>query len=97
MREDIERQQGKVDSIKMALANTPSSYEVLRGLFPDYFAPEDPFAEARTEDGGYDPDLVDEDALDWSAPESEDVDAEISRWIAQREASFSADEMDWDD
>lgn len=65
----------------------------LKDLYPDKFPAEDPFEKARTEDG-YDPDLIDDAAIDWETAGSPDEDEELSRWIAERESgSFSAADL----
>lgn len=93
--DEIDKEKSRVDRVKALLTNQFSTVDLVKAQFPEYFRPEDPFEEAKTEDGGYDIDRVDESKLDWGTPASPDDDDEISRWIAQQETgSISAADMD---
>lgn len=60
--------------------------------FPEYF---NPFEDAQRDDGSYDIDRVEGSQVKWSSAGSEDEDAELARWIAQRErGSMTAAEME---
>ena len=86
-----DRVQDRLDRIKTAALSDTFNTERLDKVYPDLFKP-DPFAKAEREDGTYDPDLVDDEAIEWSLPRDPGQDAEISAWIAQREqGSVSAD------
>lgn len=77
----------RLDQVKVAFASAFSPDRV-RDQFPEYF---DPFEQAKTEDGTYDIDRLDDSAIEWSAPADEDEDEALSRWIAQQEiGSISA-------
>jgi hypothetical protein len=92
--EEFAAHRRRLDMVKVASAMGAANGDLLKGYFPEYYAPADPFADALDEDGNIDPDRVDETNLDWATPQGEDEDAEIARWIAQQEHSISVAEMD---
>jgi hypothetical protein len=78
--------------VKGLLASPFTTFESVRGYFPEYF---DPFEGAEDEEGNFDPDKVDESQLGWATPESPEDDEALSRWIAERESgSMSAADFD---
>lgn len=93
--EAVERERGRADMVRALLTNRLTDWDLTKAHFPEYFTPEDPFEAAKTNDGEYDIDAVDDSQIEWGAPDSPETDEEISRWIAQHEhGSISAADMD---
>lgn len=90
------RSRERVEALKLALLPHEVDRQRLANLFPEYF-PKDAFADAVREDGTLDEEKVDETQLDWSTVEDPLEDADISRWIADREhGQISAADLDDD-
>lgn len=83
MMEEVEKGRDRLDKVKALLVSPMSNWEKVRDQFPEYF---DPFEAAKTEDGTYDIDQIDDSQIDWEVPTSEDQDEALSRWIAERES-----------
>lgn len=83
------------DMVKALVVNRQVPNELVVEQFPEYF-PDDPFAEALDERGEFDPDLVDEDRLEYKTDVSEEEDESLSRWIAEREqgATFTGADLE---
>lgn len=89
MLDEFEKAKGRADSIKRLIANRMTDYEIVREQFPEYFPPEDPFKDAKQDDGTYDIDKIDDTQVEWATPTTPEEDDEISRFIAEREGSFT--------
>lgn len=72
------------DQIKVKALDRGIDKSRLQELWPEFF-PVDPFEEALQEDGTFDPDLVNEDAIVFTVPKDASEDEEISAWIRERE------------
>lgn len=93
--DEISREKGRMDLVRGLLASSTSDFDRVRAQFPEYFTPVDPFEGAKTEEGGYDIDAIDDSDVEWDTPASADVDEDISRWIAEHESgSISAADIE---
>lgn len=95
--DNITKAKDFADSMRARLvAAHPSS---VRSIFPEWFEAEDPFAEAKREDGTYDIDKVDDASVNWTVPSNNRENDELERWIHQRMTVSAADlqpkESDW--
>lgn len=80
-----ERLRDLFNQIKIKALDRAIDKKRLQELFSEYF-PVDPFEDALQDDGTYDPEKVDEDAIVFTLPRDESEDEEISAWIREREA-----------
>lgn len=94
MLDGYEEAQKRRDMVKGLLVHRTVPNELLMEQFPEYFRG-NPFEAAKNEDGEFDPNLLDEDRLDYETDVSEDEDEALSRWIAERESgSFTGADLE---
>jgi hypothetical protein len=86
-----EQGQSRFDTVKGLVAIGDRAR--VKEQFPEYF---DPFEDIRREDGTYDVEALDDAEVEWTTPTSPDEDADLARWIAQRE-SGSMTAADWEE
>lgn len=92
-----DREVARRDALKHSLlVGGSEAFTRMRDLFPEYVADEDAFEQARTDEGDYDIDKVDDAKVTWTTPANEEEDDDISAWIASRE-SGSVTVADLDD
>lgn len=89
LREDRMQGNRRSEALRLALLNTQADPQRLHSLFPEYFPVEwlerQAFEAAKDESGEINIDLLDDSAVTWGVPSPEE-DAEMARWIAERES-----------
>jgi hypothetical protein len=83
MMDRAEAEERRVDMVKALLVQRTIDVEAIESQFPEYFD-NDPFEEAKTPDGEYDIDSIDDSKIDWGVATPEEDD-EISAWIDQHD------------
>jgi hypothetical protein len=90
-----DEERGRRDMVKALVAQSADNVlEETKFQFPEYFEI-DPFEQAKTEDGTYDIDRIDDSAVDWATAGSAEEDEALSRLIEEMESgSVGADEFE---
>lgn len=72
---------GRFEKVRQLVA-AGAEYDRVKALYPEYFP--DALEEIRDNEGDYDIDALDDSKVEWSAPDDEGEDEELSAWIENR-------------